>query len=147
MEATAEQVAAIAAAAHTLSDGAGSVVGAMESISAVVEENTAATEEMAAQTQDVTQTMQGIAGIADDNSTASELVADASESMRNQVRSMIDDVHAVSATAEQPRAIVARFRLDAPAATADMRQATTRRRGEDGESADRGQAPWMARAS
>jgi methyl-accepting chemotaxis protein len=136
VEATAEQVTTIASAAQELARGAGSVVDAMQSISAVVEENTAATEQMAAQTQEVTLAMQGIATNADDNSTASERVSGASVTMSSQVEAMIGDVEAVSATAEQLRAIVAHFRLAVVAATADKGQVAPRRRGSDWQAAD-----------
>jgi methyl-accepting chemotaxis protein len=135
VEATAEQVATIAGAAQELARGAGSVVDAMQSISAVVEENTAATEQMAAQTQEVTHAMQDIATNADDNSNASEQVSRASVSMGSQVDAMIDDVAAVSATADQLRAIVAHFRLAVVAAAED--DLAPRRRGTGREQSRR----------
>jgi len=144
VETTAQQVDAIATAAQGLSAGAGSVVDAMESISAVVEENTAATEQMAAQTQAVTNTMQAIAHNADESNNASENVAQASESMRHQVEVMVDNVHAVSATAEQLRSIVARFDLGYGAAAGSV---TPRRRESDWQSSGSSSERPAARAS
>jgi methyl-accepting chemotaxis protein len=61
-------------------EAANELVGAIDSVSAVVEENTAATEEMAASSSVVTQLIESIAAVSEENNAAiMEVSANASE--------------------------------------------------------------------
>jgi methyl-accepting chemotaxis protein len=111
-----------------MSSGARSVVEAMESISAVVEESTAATEQMAAQAGSVTVTIETIAGAAAENSTATDQVSGSAGEIGEQVRRITEEAEQLAETSASLRAMVARFRLegDAPAAAASAAKAGRR---------------------
>jgi methyl-accepting chemotaxis protein len=95
-----------------MAGGARSVVEAMESISAVVEQSTAATEEMAAQAGQVTTTIQSIAEVAADNSAATEQVSGSANEMSDQITRIAEEAEQLAGTSASLRALVARFRLD-----------------------------------
>jgi hypothetical protein len=86
VEATVRQVTEIAASSEEMAGGARSVTGAMQSISAVVEENTAATEQMAAQAGSVTGAIQSIAVVSKERSAATEEVSASAEEMSARSR-------------------------------------------------------------
>ncbi len=62
------------------------LVDAMDSVSAIVEENTAATEEMAASSGEVSQAIENIATVSEENSAAIEEVSASAEEMSAAVR-------------------------------------------------------------
>ena len=62
-EAVTEQARLASAAAERMETSANTLVGAVDSVSAVVEENTAATEQMAASAMEVSQSIENIASV------------------------------------------------------------------------------------
>jgi methyl-accepting chemotaxis protein len=116
-DATATQVAGIAAAAQQMAAGARGVVDAIASISAVVEQNSAATEEMAAQAGQVTAAIESIAAVAEQNSAATEEVSASTEEVNAQVEEISAQAQQLAATAEQLQTLVGRFTVE-PAAGA-----------------------------
>lgn len=88
------------------------VVGAMEVVSAVVEENTAVAEEMAAGSQQVIEAVAGVVSIAEENSASSEEVSASAEEMSAQVEEVVAASQELSLLAEQLRIAVAQFRLE-----------------------------------
>jgi methyl-accepting chemotaxis protein len=109
---TVSQIGEIAIASQQMAVGARSVTEAMQSISAVVEENTASTEEMAAQSSQVTGAIQSIAAVAEEQSAATEEVSASAEEMSAQVEEMSAQAQELAATADQLKQLVARFRLE-----------------------------------
>ncbi len=112
VDATVAQVTGIAAAAQGMAGSARRVTDAMQSISAVVEENTASTEEMAGRAAEVTGAIQSIARVAQDNSSAMGEVSAASEEMAAQVEEVAAQAQALASTARQLQALAARFTVD-----------------------------------
>jgi methyl-accepting chemotaxis protein len=117
VEGTVEQTAAISGSAQALEAGAQRVVAALESISAVVEENAASTQQMSAQASEVQQAIDGIAAVAEENSAATQQVSASAEEMQEQVAAVARQAVGLAATAETLRALVARFTLAQSAAT------------------------------
>jgi methyl-accepting chemotaxis protein len=95
----------------------------MQSISAVVEENTAATQEMAAHSSQVSNAIHGIAAVAQEQSAATEEVSASAEQMSAQVEEMSAQAQELAATADQLRELVARFKLDKHAPVSVVRSA------------------------
>ncbi len=119
VEQTVTQVTDIAGAAQQMAAGARSVTEAMQSMSAVVEENTAATEEMSAQSGQVTGAIASIAAVAEEQSASTEEVSASAEEMSAQVEEMSAQAQELAATAEQLTGLVARFKVEAPGASAE----------------------------
>ncbi|HLI26131.1 MAG TPA: methyl-accepting chemotaxis protein [Chloroflexota bacterium] len=115
-EQTVDQVTGIATAAQELARGARSVVDAMASISAVVEENSAATEQMSAQAGEVNDIVQSIAAVTEQNSAATSTVAASIQGIEGQVQAIATEAEELAQTAAELRALVSRFeRRDEPA--------------------------------
>lgn len=87
------------------------VVGTIESVSAVVEENTAAASEMAANSQDATTAMEGVASIAEENSASAEEVSASAEEMSAQVEELAASIEGLSELAGSLRSATTQFRL------------------------------------
>jgi methyl-accepting chemotaxis protein len=124
-DATVAQVAGIASATQQLAAGARAVTEAMESISAVVEENTAATEEMSAQAGDVDAAIQQIARVGEQQSDGIDHISAGAQEMTGQVEQISADARQMAAIAEELRALVARFNLgtvDHPANVVQLRR-------------------------
>ncbi len=86
----------------------------METVNAVVEENTASVEEMAAGSREVMEAMEGVASVAEENSAAVEEVSAGAEQMSAQVEEVVASAQALSTLAEQLRTMVAEFQVDEP---------------------------------
>jgi methyl-accepting chemotaxis protein len=129
VEDTVRQVTEIASSAQEMAAGARSVVDAMYSISAVVEENTAATEEMAAQAGQVAASVHNIAAVSEEQSASTEQMRASSQEMTAQVDEMRTQAQEFAATAEQLKDLVGRFKQgkrglsSLPATSADLRRA------------------------
>jgi methyl-accepting chemotaxis protein len=108
-----KQVTAIRAAADRMSAAAGELAGAMDSVSAVVEENSAATEQMAASSSEVTQAIEGIASVSEENSAAVEEVSAGAEEMSAQTEEVAASAASLTDMAQALEAIVAQFKLGA----------------------------------
>ncbi len=110
-EAVNRQVNEIASAAQQMDASANELVSAMDSVSAVVEENTAATADMAAGADEVTQAMESIASISEENSASSEQVSVTVEEVSAQVEEVTASAQSLSGMAEGLQALVAQFKL------------------------------------
>jgi methyl-accepting chemotaxis protein len=125
-EAANQQVGRIAAATGEMDTSSNELVGAMDSVSAVVEENTAATEEMSASAGLVSEAIENIAAIAEGNNVASEEVSAAVEEVNAQVEEVTASAQSLAAMAQQLQALVAQFRLSDGQAEERARKYTDR---------------------
>jgi methyl-accepting chemotaxis protein len=87
------------------------LVSAVNSVSAVVEENTAATEEMAASSSVVTQSIEDIASISEQNSAAVEQVSASAMEMSQQVEEVNRSVNGLTGMARSLQTTLAQFNL------------------------------------
>lgn len=99
-------------AADSMRISARDLVSAVNSVSAVVEENTAATEEMAAGSSLVTQAIEDIASISEQNSAAVEEVAASAEEMSEQVEELTRSVNGLTGMAQSLQSILSQFILE-----------------------------------
>jgi len=125
-EAVDQQVGEIASAAQQMDASANELVNAIDSVSAVVEENTAATEEMSAGADQVSQVIESIASISEENSAASEEVNATVEEVSAQVEEVTASAQSLSAMADELQMLVAQFKLPGNG------DAGARRRGGEG---------------
>jgi methyl-accepting chemotaxis protein len=86
---------------------------AMNTISAVVEENTSATQEMSAEAVQVTQAVENIASVSEENSAAVEEVSASAEEMSAQVEEVTASAQSLAEMAAALQQVVAQFRLSA----------------------------------
>jgi len=105
------QMGEIAQAARQMDVSANELVHAMNSVSAVVEENTAATEEMAANSDEVVSMARNIANISEQNSAAAEEVAATIEEVNAQVEEVAASIQSLDQMAQTMRSLVSRFIL------------------------------------
>jgi len=108
---TVGQIGGIADAAHAMSRSSYSVVEAMGSISAVVEENTASTNDMESQADQVTQAIAEIARTAEEQNATTAEVSRAAHDMRAHVDALRVQSDELASTAQQLTQLAARFRL------------------------------------
>ena len=88
------------------------MVTAMDSVSAVVEENTAATQEMASNSAEVTRAIENIASIGEENSAAVEEVSAATEEMSAQVEEVSASAQSLADMALMLQDLVAQFKFE-----------------------------------
>ncbi len=110
-EAVNQQVDQIATAAQQMDVSMNNLVGAMDGVSAVVEENTASTEEMSASAGEVSLAMENIASISEENSAASEEVSATIEEVSAQVEEVTASAQSLASMAQQLQAMVSQFKL------------------------------------
>ena len=84
----------------------------MESVSAVVEENTAVTEEMAAGSNEIIQAIENIASVSEENSAAVEEVSAGTEEMSAQVEEVTASAESLADMARVLQNIVTKFKVD-----------------------------------
>jgi methyl-accepting chemotaxis protein len=101
----------ISGASSRMSELAGELVSAMDTVSAVVEENTASTEEMAAGSNEVTQSVEAIASVSEENSAAVEEVSASTEEMNAQVEEVTTSAQILADMAVVLQQIVSQFKL------------------------------------
>jgi methyl-accepting chemotaxis protein len=101
-----------ATAADSMRISARDLVSAVNSVSAVVEENTAATEEMAADSSLVTQAIEDIASISEQNSAAVEQVSASAEEMSEQVEEVTKSVNGLTGMAHSLQSVLSQFNLE-----------------------------------
>jgi hypothetical protein len=89
----------------------GELVNAMDSVSAVVVENTASTEEMAAASSEVTKTIQNIASVSEENSASTEEVSASAEEMNAQVEEVTASAQSLAEMAQTLQNVVSQFKL------------------------------------
>jgi methyl-accepting chemotaxis protein len=87
------------------------VIEAIESVSAVVEENIAVVEQMSAGSREISQSMEGIASVAQENSAATEQVNALAQEMSAQVEEIVASTEQLTSLADQLRAAAAQFRV------------------------------------
>jgi methyl-accepting chemotaxis protein len=100
-----------AEAAEKMSMAANELVTSMDSVSAVVEENTAATEEMAASSNEVGKAIENIASVSEENSAAVEEVSASAEEMSAQVEEVTASAQSLAEMAEKLNEIVSIFKI------------------------------------
>ncbi len=100
-----------AAAAEQMSASAGELVGAVDSVSAVIEQNTASTEEMAAFSTEVNQSIENIASVSEENSAAVEQVSASTEEMTAQSEEVYRSATELSKLSQLLKTMVEQFKL------------------------------------
>jgi methyl-accepting chemotaxis protein len=114
-----EQVNSIAAASQQINALSNDLVGAVDQVSAVVEENTASTEQMAAGSNEITQAVDNIASVSEENSAAIEEVSAGAEEVAAQVEEVNVAAQTMAEMAASLQAIANQFVL---AQNGDFRQ-------------------------
>lgn len=102
---------AAATAAEEMAASANELVAAVDSVSAVVEQNTASTEEMAASSGEVTTSIENIASVSEENSAAVEEVSASTEEMAAQMSEVNQSATALATLAKDLNDVVGRFKL------------------------------------
>lgn len=87
------------------------LVSAVDSVSAIVEENTASTEQMAANSTEVTTAIENIASVSEENSAAVEEVSASAEEMSEQVEEVTASAESLAEMAQKLQEIVLTFKL------------------------------------
>ncbi len=105
------QVGRVSLASREMSTASDELVGVMETVSAVVEENTASTEEMADGATEITNAIENIASISQQNSAAVEEVTASTEEMSAQVQQVAASAQVLSLLAVQLQQMVQQFNL------------------------------------
>jgi len=111
VEGTLNQMGQIAEAATRMNTSANELVTTMDSVSAVVEENSAATEEMAAGANEVGKAIENIASVSEENSAAVEEVSASAEEMSAQVEEVTASAQSLADMAQNLQNLVAQFKL------------------------------------
>ena len=111
VETVQEQANHAADLAKQISQSTESLVFAVDSVSAVIEENTAATEEMAASSNDVNQSIMMIASISEENSAAVEEVSASTSEMRDKVGEVNQAAQSLASMAVTLKEIVDQFKV------------------------------------
>jgi methyl-accepting chemotaxis protein len=111
-EAVRNQSEQAASAARRMSEASNDLVGSMDSVSAIIEENTAATEEMNANASEVAQAVENISSLGEKNRLSVEQVASAAEELTDQVEEVGLAAKHMSDTAHLLRDLVEQFNLD-----------------------------------
>jgi methyl-accepting chemotaxis protein len=89
------------------------LVSAVDTVTAVIEENEAATKEMKAASNEVSKAIENIASISQQNSAATEEVSAASEELNAQARELNDSAAALQEMAQSMLSSVSQFKLNA----------------------------------
>ena len=105
------QVEQISAAAQELQDLSGGMVGAMDQIKRIVEQNAAATEQMARNSAEVSKSVEATAGVAEENSAASQEVSASIEEMSAQMEETLAAAQSLADMAEEMERAVAAFKV------------------------------------
>ncbi len=87
------------------------LVSSVDSVSAVIEENTASTEEMAANSSEVSQAVESIASVSEENSAAIEEVSASAEEMSAQVEEVTASAQSLAEMAQALQMVVNTFKL------------------------------------
>jgi methyl-accepting chemotaxis protein len=106
-----KQMGEIAGAAQQVNASTEEMVNAMDTVSAIVEENTAMTEEMAASSGEVSQSFENIASVSEENSAATEEVSASTEEMAAQAEEVTASAQALREMAQALQQTVEQFKL------------------------------------
>ncbi len=98
-------------AAAKVGAAASELVEAVDSVSAVIEENTAATEEMAANSSELTQAVENIASVSEENSASVEEVSASTEEVLAQVEQVSSSAASLMQMAKDLQKVVSQFSL------------------------------------
>lgn len=110
-EAVNQQAFLAADAAKRMEASAKELVDAINTVSAVVEENSAATDQMASSSNEVTESIENIASISEENSAAVEEVSASAEELAAQVQEVTASSQELARLAEKLQSVVAQFRV------------------------------------
>ncbi|MBI9045414.1 MAG: CZB domain-containing protein [Anaerolineaceae bacterium] len=110
-EAVDQQAGQTGALVIEMSSAAGEMVNAINSVSAIVEENTAASEEMAASSNELMQSFTSIAAVSEENSASVEEVSATTEEMSSQVQEVAESADRLAVMAEDLLALTSGFKL------------------------------------
>ncbi|MCL5265466.1 MAG: methyl-accepting chemotaxis protein, partial [Chloroflexi bacterium] len=110
----------IARAVSEMNQLSSEVVKSVESVAAVVEENTAATEEMAAGASEVAQAIESVAGVGDENAGTVEEVSAGAEEMSAQVEEVAASAESLARMTEGLREMLSRFKLEQEPSQAEL---------------------------
>ena len=110
-EAVNKQATLAGEASERMKQASNTLVAAVESVSAIVEQNTASTEEMAANSSEVSEAIESIASVSQENSGAIEEVSANTEEVSAQVQEVNAAVHILAEMAHELRQVVAFFKL------------------------------------
>lgn len=111
MELTNQKIEGIAMAAQQVAASGDQAVNAMNSVSAVTEENTAATEEMTSASEEVAQAIQQIAAVSEETAASSEEVNASAEEVNASMQEISSSASALQDMAENLQGLVHRFKL------------------------------------
>jgi len=100
-------------AAEGMNKSSSELVSSVDSVSAVVEENTAATEQMTANASEVSQAIESIASVSEENSAAIEEVSASTEEMSAQVEEVTASAQSLADLAKSLQEVANRFKLAA----------------------------------
>ena len=106
-----QQAEAAGGAAAKVSQAAGELVKTVDSVSAVIEENTAATHEMATHSSELSQAIENIASVSQQNSAAIEEVSASTEEVTAQVEEVAASATGMLEMAHNLQQVVAQFKL------------------------------------
>jgi methyl-accepting chemotaxis protein len=106
-----QEADATASAAEQMAASASELVAAVDSVSAVVEQNTASTEEMSASSGEVTQAVENIASVSEENSAAVEEVSASTEEMAAQMAEVTQSATALAKLAQELNEVVGKFKI------------------------------------
>ena len=105
------QIATIARSSTDISHLADELVGAIDTVSAVVEENTATTEQMSANSNEVQLAMETIASVGQENSASVEEVSASTEELSAQVDEVTASANSLAQIATTLKQVVAQFAI------------------------------------
>jgi methyl-accepting chemotaxis protein len=117
--ATRTAVGRIVTSVGAMSAASAGVVGAIDEIAGIAEDNNAAGATMSASASSVTRSIESIAAVSEENSASAEEVSAATEKMTIQAEEVVASAESLERMAAQLDALVARFRLESAPAPAD----------------------------
>jgi methyl-accepting chemotaxis protein len=106
-----ESMQKIIEATQIMKDTSSDLVDAMDTVSAVIEENTASTEEMSAGSSQISQMMENIASVSEENSAAIEQISASSTEMTSQIEQVAESAAEMAVLAEELEKLVNQFKL------------------------------------
>ena len=110
-EAVNKQAALAGEATERMKTASIDLIEAVDSVSAIVEQNTASTEEMSANSSEVTLAIESISSVSEQSSAAIEEVSASTEEMSSQVEEVTSSAQALAQMAKELLELVARFKL------------------------------------
>lgn len=103
----------IFSATQVMKSTSSDLVNAMDSVSAVIEENTASTEEMSAGGSQINQMIENMASVSEENSAAVEEISASTIEMSSQIEQVAESAESLANLAEELENLVKSFKLKA----------------------------------